>query len=50
MSDKKTDKMLETLGPLALDADRRPEFSRAVYTAEFGGAPSIGERAAMSMS
>jgi len=24
---------------LALDADRRPEFSRAVYTAEFGGGP-----------
>jgi 2-hydroxychromene-2-carboxylate isomerase len=33
---------------LALDADRRPEFSRAVYTAEFGGGPSIGERAAIA--
>jgi 2-hydroxychromene-2-carboxylate isomerase len=33
---------------LALDADRRPEFSRAVYTAEFGGGPSIGERATIT--
>ncbi|WP_158817868.1 2-hydroxychromene-2-carboxylate isomerase [Methylocapsa sp. S129] len=33
---------------LALDDTRRPEFSRAVYTAEFGGGPPIAERATLA--
>jgi 2-hydroxychromene-2-carboxylate isomerase len=33
---------------LAVDADRRPEFSRAVYAQEFGGGPSIAERATIA--
>jgi 2-hydroxychromene-2-carboxylate isomerase len=33
---------------LALDDARRPEFSRAVYAAEFGGGPPIAERATLA--
>ena len=33
---------------LALDEARRPEFSRAVYAAEFGGGPPIAEAATLA--
>jgi 2-hydroxychromene-2-carboxylate isomerase len=33
---------------LALDDARRPEFSRAIYTAEFAGGPAISERATIA--
>jgi 2-hydroxychromene-2-carboxylate isomerase len=33
---------------LALEDARRPEFSRAVYAAEFGGGPPIAERATIA--
>jgi 2-hydroxychromene-2-carboxylate isomerase len=33
---------------LAVDADRRPEFSRKVYVQQFGGGSSIAERATIA--
>ena len=40
--------LLAARAALALDDARRPEFSRAVYAAEFGGGPPIGERATIA--
>ena len=40
--------LLAARAALALDDARRPEFSRAVYRAEFGGGPPIAERATIA--
>jgi 2-hydroxychromene-2-carboxylate isomerase len=40
--------LLAARAALVLDDARRPAFSRAVYTAAFGGGPSIAERATIA--